>query len=49
MPLPIPSDYGSWSLTGSVTYLQLFADSAEIVNNDESNYFIGKLGVSFTY
>jgi hypothetical protein len=49
MPLPIPSDYGSWSLTGSLTYLQLFADSTEIVNNDESNYFIGKLGVSFTY
>jgi hypothetical protein len=49
MPLPIPSNYGSWSLTGSLTYLQLFADSTEIVNNDESNYFIGKLGVSFTY
>jgi hypothetical protein len=49
MPLPIPSNYGSWSLTGSLTYLQLFADSTEIVNNDESNFFIGKLGVSFTY
>ncbi len=49
LPLPIPSDYGSWSLTGSVTYLQLFADSTEIVNNDESNYFIGKVGVSFSY
>jgi hypothetical protein len=49
LPLPIPSDYGSWSLTGSITFLQLFADSTEIVNSDDSNYFIGKVGVSFTY
>jgi hypothetical protein len=49
MPLPIPSDYGSWSLKASVTYLQLFADSVEIVNNGESNQFIGTVGVSFTY
>jgi hypothetical protein len=49
MPLPIPSDYGSWSLKASVTYLQLFADSVEIVNNGESNQVIGTVGVSFTY
>ena len=49
MPLPIPSDYGSWSLKASVTYLHLFADSAEIVNNGESNQFSGAVSVSFTY
>ena len=49
LPLPIPSNYGAWSLTGRLDYMQLFADSTEIVNNDESYQVIGRVGVSFTY
>src|SRR5688572_625873 len=50
IPLPIPSRYGAWSLTGGVQYIQLFADSAEAVNDGGENYeIIGKVGISFAY
>lgn len=49
LPLPIPASYGNWSLTGSVTYLHLFADSVELANEGDDYKVIGKLGVSMTY
>lgn len=57
-PLPLPARYGSWTLTGGVTYLYLAADSTQDLNeepsnggigNGENSVFIGKLGVSFSY
>ena len=49
LPLPIPKSYGEWSLTGSVQYLRLFADSVEAANNGNQDQFIGTAGISFTY
>ena len=49
MPLPMPARYGDWTLNASVTWLQMFADGLEAVNNGDDNEIIGKIGVSFAY
>lgn len=49
IPLPIPSKYGSWAVTGGAYYMNLFSDSLEIANNDASNVFWGKVGLQFSY
>lgn len=50
MPLSsIPAKYGSWSLTGGVTYVQLFADSAQASNGDDDWRVVGSVGLGFTY
>ena len=45
----IPSDYGSWNLTGTVQYLQLCADSTQAANHGDDWEVIGKLGIAFAY
>lgn len=47
--LPMPSRYGSWSLTGGVYYYRFAADSAEAANNNDDDEIVGKIGVAFTY
>jgi hypothetical protein len=50
IPLASEGHYGTWTLTGGVQYIQLFADSAEAVNDGgEDNEILGKVGVSFAY
>jgi hypothetical protein len=50
VPLGDTGKFGTWTLTGGVQYIQLFADSAELTNDGgESNEFLGKVGVSFAY
>ena len=50
IPLGDSGKYGAWTLTGGVQYIQLFADSAEAVNDGGENYeLLGKVGVSFAY
>lgn len=49
VPLPIPSDYGSWSLTGSVQYLYLNAEGLQTINHGEDYELIGKVGIAFAY
>ena len=49
LPLPMPEQYGAWSLTGGLTYLYLAADGLEAANNDDEYELIGKLGIGFTY
>jgi hypothetical protein len=45
----VPSDYGSWNLTGTFQYLFLNADSTEFANHGDDSEFIGKLGIAFAY
>jgi hypothetical protein len=48
--MPLASgNYGDWTLNASVTYLHLFADNLEALNNGDDGKVIGKLGVSFAY
>ena len=50
VPLPVGEKYGSWTLTGGVQYIYLFADSAELTNDGGDNdEILGKVGVSFAY
>jgi hypothetical protein len=52
VPIPesiIPAKYGSWAVTGGAYYMTLFSDSAEVANNDSSNVFWGKVGLTFSY
>jgi hypothetical protein len=50
IPLCENGKFGTWTLTGGVQYIQLFADSAENVNDGgEDNEILGKVGVSFAY
>lgn len=49
IPLPIPSRYGAWSMTGNVSYLFLMADSVEAANSGDEHQVIGTLGVGFSY
>ena len=50
IPLGETGKFGTWTLTGGVQFIELFADSAEIVNDGgKSNEFLGKVGVSFAY
>lgn len=50
IPLPfIPSDFGTWSLTGTFQYLYLNADGLQAANHGDDHEFIGKIGVAFAY
>lgn len=49
MPLGEPGKFGAWTLTAGVSYIHLFADSLEAVNDDDDSAWVGKLGVSFAY
>jgi hypothetical protein len=50
LPLGETGRFGTWTLTGGVQYIQLFADSAEAVNDGgEDSEILGKVGVSFAY
>jgi hypothetical protein len=49
LPLSMPSQYGSWTLSASVTYLALFADGLETINDGDSGEFIAAIGIGFTY
>jgi hypothetical protein len=50
LPLGETGRFGTWTLTGGVQYIQLFADSAEAVNDGgDDNEILGKVGVSFAY
>lgn len=49
MPLPMPDKFGDWTLNASVTWLQLFAEGLETINNDDASEIIAKVGVSFAY
>lgn len=52
VPIPesvIPAKYGNWAVTGGAYYMTLFSDSAEVANNDSSNVFWGKVGLTFSY
>jgi hypothetical protein len=45
----IPSDYGTWSLTGSFQYLYLNAEGLQTANHGEDYELIGKVGIAFAY
>jgi hypothetical protein len=49
VPLPVPSDYGTWSLTGSFQYLYLNAEGLQTANHGEDFELIGKVGIAFAY
>ncbi len=50
LPLSDNGKFGTWTLTGGVQYIQLFADSAELANDGgDDNEILGKVGVSFAY
>ena len=49
VPLPIPTKFGSWSWSASITYINLFADSAEASNDGDSDDWIFKTGIAFSY
>jgi len=50
LPLPIPAKYGSWSLVGSVEYIQMLADSVEAANDGGTEYELtGRIGITMTY
>jgi hypothetical protein len=48
-PLNVFEGYGDWSLTGSVTYIQLFADGLEAANDGGKDYeLIGTIGLGIS-
>jgi len=49
VPLPIPTRYGTWSLSAGVTYIGLLADSAQASNPGDDYEIVGKVGISFSY
>jgi len=49
IPLGENTKYGTWTLTGGVQWLQLYADSVEAVNHGEESEILGKVGASFAY
>ncbi|MEM1013378.1 MAG: hypothetical protein AAGI46_14300 [Planctomycetota bacterium] len=49
IPLPFPSQYGSWSLTPSVQAVFLGSDGLEAANGGDSESFIGALSVDFEF
>lgn len=50
VPLGVSGNYGAWTLTGGVQYLQLFSDGLEAANDNGKDYeLLGKVGVSFAY
>lgn len=49
LALPVPEKFGHWYLNGSVTYLQLLADSAEEGNRGDSSEIIGAVGIGVSF
>ena len=49
IPLPVSPRFGSWYLTGTVTYLRLNADNLKVLNHNKADEVIGTLGISFAY
>jgi hypothetical protein len=47
--LPVPAKFGHWYLNGSVSYLNLIADSAIADNRGDRNEVIGTIGVGVTF
>ena len=45
----IPEDYGTWTLTGSVQYIHLFAETLDDLNAGDDWDVIGKVGISVAY
>ena len=45
----IPEDYGTWTLTGTVQYIQLFAESLDALNAGDDWEVLGKVGISVAY
>ena len=45
----IPSDYGSWNLTGTFQYLYLNAEGLQAANGGDDYELIGKVGIAFAY
>lgn len=41
--------FGTWTLTGGVTYIHLFSDSLEAANDNDDNDWIAKVGIAFSY
>jgi uncharacterized protein (TIGR02001 family) len=48
MPLPIPSDFGAWTLSGGVEFLFLGCE-LEAANSDDDFEAIAKIGLSVSY
>jgi hypothetical protein len=48
LPLPVPEQYGSWSLSGGVHLLYL-GDAAEDVNDGDDVEVIGTIGISVSF
>ena len=49
VPLPVPAAYGSWELTGGVTFL-FFGDGLKNINgSDDDIRTIGVFGVGVSY
>lgn len=49
LALPIPRKYGDWYLNGSLTYLQLVADSVQEGNRGDSEELIGTIGIGVSF
>ena len=45
----IPSEYGAWNVTGSVTFMYLNAEGLQAANSGDDYDIIGKLGIAFAY
>jgi hypothetical protein len=48
MSLPLPSKFGNWYVTGSVTYYRLIAKSLQVIDGT-SDEVVGKVGISFAF
>ncbi len=49
IPLPVPAEYGNWSVNASLTYLALIAEGLETANSGDDHEVIGKIGIGFSY
>lgn len=49
VPLPVPEQWGLWTVNLGGHYQYLMADSAEAANNDSEHVFFGSIGMSFVY
>jgi hypothetical protein len=45
----IPSDYGSWNVTGTFQYMYLAAEGLQAANHGDDYELIGKIGLAFAY
>jgi hypothetical protein len=48
-PLPFPAKFGSWTITGGVTYVKDVSDSAQAANDGADHQWIGKASLTFAY